>query len=359
MNERRILDWLYHQPRPGVVAEWVGRHPAELQTYPIMDESIVLVNVWEDMGPGNFGYRPNQITMSKLGSPVDLLVPKRESELWRIRQAYELEQGRIASDPTRSKKLDANGPKLHLRQFTAWLTDRTLNHFEMLPNDWWNVRILNMGLRDGSIPEQYREDILPVLNGDHYVFQSEHPNWVTVHGIVLTADDYVILTKRVTHADFHGDAVSVTAEEQMNGELDNSPFDTFRRMIDSNSKMKLARPGGEELRLHIRPETIGLTAVILEPDVNGTGLMIIGQCDETFEEIDARILGRDKAEFDPTRPIWTLPLQDPDLAIQQLLDPSFLWHGSSRFRLLTALFAVHGFEEIIQRTTFRYNTLRS
>lgn len=358
MAESKRDDWLYNSPRPGKVAAWVDLNRENLQTYPVIDESVALVDYWRIMGPGNLGYRPDQVTMAKQGSQTNLLVPEMGSELWKIRDAYKLEQERIAADPTRSKELDANGSKLHLHRFTAWLTDRTSNHFEMFHYDWWGVRTLNMGLRAGKVPEHYRDNILPVLTGDHYRFQSQHPNWTTVHGVVLTADDHVILTKRVSGSDFHGDAVSVTAEEQMSGVLDNSPFDTFERMVDLNPKMRLANRGGEELRLHIRPGVIGLSAVILEPDVNGTGLIIIGQCNETSEEIDARILGRDKSEFDPKRPVWTLPLRDPDLAIQQLLDPPFLWHGSSRFRLLTALFALHGFEEITKRTTLRHEVLR-
>lgn len=177
---------------------------------------------------------------------------------------------------------------------------------------------------------------------------------MTVHGVVLTADGHAIMTRRVTQSDFHGGAVSATAEEQMNGLIDTSPFDTFNRMVDLNPKMRLANRGGEELRLHMKPHRLGLAAVILEPDVNGAGLVIIGESEETSEEIDARVLGRDRAEFDPTRPVWTLPLKNPDLAIQQLLDPPFKWHGSSRFRLLTALFVVHGYDDIIERVNFAY-----
>ncbi|MBI2085926.1 hypothetical protein HYT74_01135 [Candidatus Daviesbacteria bacterium] len=348
MTERRNLEWLYNSPRTGVVAQWVQRHASELQTFPVMDESVLLVNAWEEMGPKNFGYRPDQVTMSKEGQE-NLLVPERSSELWRIREAHALEQQALAADPNRSRELDANGPKLHLREFTAWLTDRRLVHFKMWHSDWWNVRTLNMGLRDRNVPEHYREDILPTLERDHYIFKSAHPNFVVVHAVVVTSDGHLILTKRVSKSDFHGDAISASIEEQMNGRLDNSPYDTFYRSVDSSPKMKLSGRGGEELRLHIKADRIGLAGVILEPDVNGTGLIIIGESGETSEEIDARILGRDKAEFDPTRPVWTLPLKNPDMAIQQLLDPPFKWHGSSRFRLLTALFAVHGYDEIIQR----------
>lgn len=354
MAERRNLEWLYNSPRPGVVAQWAERHSQGLQTYPVMDESVLLVNAWEGMEPINLGYRPDQITMSKEGSQEGLLVPERGSELWRIRQAYALEQQALAADPTRSKELDANGSKLHLREFTAWLTDRRLVHLSMIHSDWWNVRTLNMGLRDGKIPEYYREDILPTLEQEHYIFKSVHPNFVVIHAVVVTSDGHLILTKRVSKSDFHGDAISASVEEQMNGKLDNSPLDTFYRSVDSSPKMKLSGRGGEELRLHIKPDRVGLAAVILEPDVNGTGLIIIGQSEEASEEIDARILGRDRAEFDPARPVWTLPLKNPDLAIQQLLGPPFLWHGSSRFRLLTALFAVHGYDDIIERVNFAY-----
>lgn len=354
MAERGNLEWLYNSPRPGVVAEWVGRHRAELQAYPVMDESVCLANRWEDMGPDNFGFIPDQVTMSKAGSPEDLLVLARGSELWQIRHQYAQNQQEIVADPNRSQEVDANGPKLHLRGFTAWLTDRRVVHFNTFHYDWYGVRTLNMGLRDGRIPESYREDIIPSLIGDHLVFRSFHPNWVTVHGVVLTADGHAILTKRVTQADFHGDAISVTAEEQMNGLIDNSPYDTYRRMVDINPKMKLESKGGEELRLHMKPNRLGLAAVILEPDVNGVGLVIIGESQESSEEIDARILGRDRLEFDPTRPVWTLSLTNPDLAVQQLLDPPFKWHGSSRFRLLTALFAIHGYDEIIDRVSFAY-----
>lgn len=176
MAEGRNLEWLYYSPRPGVVAEWVGRHRAELQTHPVMDESVCLAERWEDMGPGNFGYLPDQVTMSKAGSPEGLLVPARGSELWQIRHQYAQNQREIATDPTRSRELDANGPKLHLREFTAWLSDRKLVHFAMFHYDWWAVRTLNMGLRDGQVSEQYREDIMPSLIGHHFVFRSEHPN---------------------------------------------------------------------------------------------------------------------------------------------------------------------------------------
>lgn len=344
---KKGLEWLFNSPRPGKIAAWTQRHKEKLQTYPVIDESVLLVHAWEDMGSGRMGYKPDQVTMSKIGSSTDLLVPEKESELWSIRQKYAAEQREIADNPDRSLKLDANGPKLHLNQFTAWLTDRQLIHFRMFHYDWWGVRTLNMGLRDGQIPQQYREDIMPTISGEQFIFQSPHPNWTTVHGIVVTADKHVILTKRVSGSDFHGNAVSATAEEQMNGQLDSSPFDTFERMVALNPKMKLTGRGGEELKLHMRLGSIELTGVILEPDVNGTGLIILGHCNESSEEIDARILGRDKSEFDPTRPIWTLPFKDPALAIQQLIDPSFLWHGSSRFRLLTLLFREHGYDEVM------------
>lgn len=354
MAERKDLEWLYNSPRPGVVAEWVGRHQSELQTYPVMDESVLLVNAWEGMGTNNFGYHQDQVTMSKEGFQEDLLVPEKESELWKIRQAYALEQQVLAADPNRSRELDANGSKLHLRAFTAWLTDRGLVHFGMIHSDWWNVRTLNMGLRDGRIPEHYRENILPILEKDHYMFESSHPNFVVIHAVVVTSDGHLILTKRVSKSDFHGDAISASVEEQMNGELDNSPFDTFYRSVDLSPKMKLSGRGGEELRLHIKSDRVGLSAVILEPDVNGMGLIIMGESEEASEKIDARILGWDRAEFDPLRPVWTLPLTNPDLAIKQLLDPPFKWHGSSRFRLLTALFANHGYDDIIERVNFAY-----
>lgn len=354
MAERISLEWLYKSPRPGMVAQWAERHSQELQTFPVMDESVLLVNAWEGMGSNNFGFSPDQVTMSKEGSQEDLLVPKRGSELWRIRQAYALEQEVLAADPNRSRELDANGSKLHLREFTAWLIDRRLVHLSMIHSDWWNVRTLNMGLRDGRIPEHYREDILPTLEKDHYIFKSAHPNFVVIHAVVVTSDGHLILTKRVSKSDFHGDAISASVEEQMNGKLDNSPSDTFNRSVSLSPKMKLSGRSGEELRLHIKSDPVGLAAVILEPDVNGTGLIMIGESEETSEEIDARILGRDKAEFDPIRPVWTLPLKNPDLAINQLLDPPFKWHGSSRFRLLTALFAVHGYDDIVERVNFAY-----
>lgn len=352
MNERN-LDWLFHQPRPGVVEQWVSRHSSELQTYPVIDESVCLAEKWQDVGPDNFGYRPDQITLSKDGTDVPFL----GSELWVEVEKYTADQLERMLRPSNDRPIDTNGPKLHLSKFTAWLSHRNYIHFQMSQYDWWRVRVLNMGLREGRINPEYREEILPVLEGDSFHFRSKHPNWAIVHGVVITADNHLILTRRARGSDFHSEAVSVSMEEQMNGEEDNSPFDTFKSAVDINPKMEMKTRGGAELRLRIQPKSLGLASMILEPDVNGSGFIILGRCEESSEDIDAKILGRDRAEFDPTRPIWTLPLGSPDLAIKQLLDPPFRWHGSSRLRLLTALYALHGFDEVNDRLTFAHQEL--
>lgn len=328
--------WLYNQPSAGIARDWYDRNQTRFQiswcgSPPIIDLAVVvLVDPYTDYdGTLNVRYKASEVFMTKDGPDV----PQPGSKLWQLRQAY---------TNSEAARTDFNGSKLHLHAFSRPLSDTYLI-LQASEYDWHGMRTLNMGLRDGIIPPRYRDDIMPSQTPQGFVLASEHPNFLAVHGIVITSDGQIVNTTRALGADFHGGTVSVSFEEQMDGGKDHSPFDTFNRAVAGSPKLRL----GEELRLNIRPESIRLAAMILEPDVNSVGFVMIGRCEEEASQIDASKLGVDRAEFDVRQPISTMTA---DQLVANFFHPTgFRWHGSSRLRGVVALSYLYGYPEAVDR----------
>lgn len=338
-NERPAESrWLYNQPTTGVVENWFRRNEARIRDNWIdpwiLDGTFILQGCYEEYdGSPNIRYSQGEVLMTKDGPDV----PKAGSELWHIWQKYtNSEEG----------KADFNGPKLHLHRYSPPRSDRELR-LQTSHYDWHGMRVLGMGLRDGTVPEHYRDNILPVHRKEGFVFEGEHPNNTVIHGIIVTSDNELVLTTRAVSADYYAGAVSASFEEQMHGERDNSPHDTFLRAVATSPKLKLR---GEELRLHIPSESVRLAAIGLEPDINAVVFIMLGRCDEQSSEIDVTKFGTDRAEFNPNQPIWTMSLQAPEQLIKEFFTPErFIWHGTSRARIVAALSYVHGYEEALDR----------
>lgn len=331
--------WLYNQPASGIVENWFKRNEAQIRSNwidpKILDTAFILMDTLPlmDGNPESVRYKTDDVSMVRGGPDV----PRENSELWHLWQEY--------SNSEEGKK-DFNGSKLHLHSFSRPLTDSGLM-LQVSDYDWHRMRVLGLGLANGSVPEHYRDGILPSHTKNGFEFLGEHPNNTVIQGIVITSDNHLVMTTSAASADYHAGTVSPSFAEQMNGQKDNSPFETYLRAVATSPKLKV---GGEELRLNIAPETLRMVSMILEPDFNAVGFIVLGKCQEESGQIDASKIGVDSAEFNPARPIWTASLSSPEQLIQEFFNPQgFHWHGVGRARIATALAYTHGYEETMDR----------
>jgi hypothetical protein len=105
-----------------------------------------------------------------------------------------------------------------------------------------------------------------------------------------------------------------------------------------------------ELNLTVRPETLRLGAIFLEPDVNCAAFLVVGKVEEDSSQINPSVIASARAaEFAPSpNSIWTLPLDQPDELIRQFYNPQgFRWHGTARLRIVAALSYIHGYEHAV------------
>lgn len=336
-NERPAESkWLYNQPTPGLVENWYRRNENRIRREwidpKILDGAFVLASTAEEMdGTPSFRYSKGLIVMTQTGPEK----PIRDSELWKSWQAYE---GRMRESGER------DGQKFSIHSFTPFLTDRELR-IEMSDYSWFRMQSLNNEVGK-SLPESLRDGILPVSRREGYVFAGDFPNNAVVHGIIKTRDNHVVLTTRALTADYYQGTVSPSFEEQMDRAKDNDPIETFLRAVAYSPKLKLR---GEELRLTVQEDKVRLVSIVQEPAFNAVGFVVIGQCEEEAAEIDETRLGVDRAEFDPSRPIWTLPLEDDTQFVKDCFDWRYRWHGVGRHRAFEAVASVVGYDEAADR----------
>lgn len=269
--------------------------------------------------------------MSKTGPEK----PAIGSELWDRWQAHE-ERMRGSGE--------RDGQKFSVHSFTPFLTDSELR-IVMSDYSWFRMQSLNNEVGRG-LPESLRDGILPVRRREGHVFEGELPNNVVTHGILITKDNHVILTTRALQTDYYQGTVSPSFEEQMDRVKDNDPIETFLRAVSYSPKLKLR---GEELRLTVQADKVRLVSIVQEPAFNAVGFVVIGQCEEESGEIDETRLGVDRAEFDPSKPRWTLSLEDPTQLIKDCFDLRYKWHGVGRHRAFEAVTSVLGFDEAADR----------
>lgn len=329
------LTWL-NKPAPGIVEQWLERNKNRPQFSGVgaLDVAVPLFTPftkwakWD--GSLNISYSPAQVEMVKDGPPV----PRPESKLWQIRQAYtESPEGQA----------DFNGPKGHLHSFRVTPDGRLI--LRISDYDWHGMKALGLALRDGTLPERYRDSLLPTRRGNTFTFRSACPNNTNSHCVVITTDNHLILATRGQAVDYYQGHTAATIEQQTNPETDNSPFDSFISATSKLSKMA-------ELNLTPLPETLRLGAIFLEPDVNCTAFLIVGKVEENSSQINRGIIGEQRAdEFSPAgNSVWTLPLDQPDQLIQQFYHPrEYLWHGTARLRIVAALAYTLGYKEAINR----------
>lgn len=345
-NERPAESrWLYNQPTTGGVENWYKRNEEKIRTGwidpKILDGAFILASTAEEMdGTPNFRYSKSQIVMTKNGPEK----PPRGSELWERWQAYE-ERMRDSGE--------RDGQKFSVHSFTSFLTDRELR-IDMSDYSWFRMQSLNNEV-GRSLPESLRDGILPVSRKEGNIFEGDLPNNAVIQGIIKTRDDDLVLTTRALTADYYQGTVSPSFEEQMDRAKDNNPIDTFLRGVSYSPKLKLR---GEEIRLTIQEDKVRLVSIVLEPAFNAVGFVVIGQCEEEAAEIDETRLGVDRAEFDPSKPIWTLPLKDPSQLIKDCFDLRYRWHGVGRHRAFEAVASVLGYDEAADRFYRAYQAAR-
>lgn len=224
---------------------------------------------------------------------------------------------------------------------TAPGTDRNI-HFDFYQYDWYRVQSLNMALRDGRVPPEYRSDLFPAKGDDaSSYFQSRLPNWTVIEGSVVTFDNCLILTRTGKANDFQKGTFKATFGEQMRAE-DNSPFDAFRRGLE------------EELpTLTIAPHSLRLLAVVLGIPVNDIGLTIVGRCYEESAEIKRGTKADSITEIEEIR---TVHLKPADEFLDLFFSPLIRWNdgtctpaeGYARLNMIAALCYVHGYREAMR-----------
>ncbi len=336
-NERPAESrWLYNQPTNGVVENWYRRNEERIRAGwidpKILDGAFILASTAEEMdGTSNFRYSKDQIVTTKTGPEK----PARGSELWDRWQAYEDKM---------KESGERDGQKFSVHSFTPFLTDRELR-IEMSDYSWFRMQSLNNEVGRG-LPESLRDGILPTRRKEGYIFEGDSPNNACIQGILITRDNHIILTTRALQADYYQGTVSPSFEEQMDRAKDADPIATFLRAVSYSPKLKLR---GEELRLTVQEDKVRLISIVQEPAFNAVGFVVIGQCEEEAAEIDETRLGVDRAEFDPSKPIWTLPLKDPTQLINDCFDLRYRWHGVGRHRAFEAVASVLGYDEAADR----------
>lgn len=328
--------WLYNQPSPGIVRDWFIRNEAKIRDQfinpKILDGAFILGSTVEEMdGTLNFRYSKDRVVMDR--SNVE--VPSRGSRLWPIWQEHIKEM---------EKTGERDGAKYHVRRYSPFLTDSELRI--RVGEFWWSGMELNNDINKGKLPESLRNGILPTSRSEGYVFEGELPNNAVIQGIISTKDKHLVLTTRAVSAQYYQGTVSPSFEEQMDRAQDSSPFETFLRAVSYSPKLKLR---GEELRLNVKEENVRLVSLVLEPQFNAVGFVMLGVCEEEAGEVDETRLGIDRAEFDPSKPIWTLPLEDPTQLIKDCFDLRYRWHGVGRHRAFEAAASVLGYDEAADR----------
>lgn len=329
--------WLYNQPTSGVVEDWYRRNEAQIKERwidpKILDGAFILASTAEEMdGTLNFRYSQDRVVMTKTG----LEVPAKHSPL------YEMWQGHKKDMEVKGER---DGAKYSVRRFSPFSTDAELR--VEVSEFWWSGMELNNDVNKGLLPESLRDGILPTLKPEGYVFEGEPPNNAVVQGIIITKDKYLVLTTRAINAQYYQGTVSPSFEEQMDRAQETSPYETFLRAVSYSPKLRFR---GEELRLNVRPENIRLVAMVLEPQFNAVGFVMLGVCEEEAEEIDETKFGVDRAEFNPEKPIWTLPINEPTQLLRDFYNPQgFRWHGIGRERVFDAVASVLGYEEASDR----------
>lgn len=332
--------WLYNQPSEGIVKNWIERNKSRPQfgNIEVLDSAVLISNFFRGWdGSLDIKYGPRDVILTKDGPDV----PSQGSELWQIWREY------AESDEADPR----NDPKMHLHRYSIQPDGKLL--LQGSNYDWHRMYSLGIGLRDGKIDEGYRDDILPTQVGQTFIFDSEHPNNTNSHSIVITSDNHLILATRGQAVHYYAGYTAASVEQQTNPLQENSPFETYLSAI---SKLNSLR---SELNLTVRPETLRLGAIFLEPDANCAAFLVVGKVEEESSQINPSIISRGRlAEFAPTpNSVWSLSLDQPDGLIRQFYNPDgFLWHGTARLRIVAALAYVHGYEEALDRLYRAYST---
>ena len=317
---RALPEWLLQKPSEGLAADFDrrqldlnGRRPG------ILDMAAVL---YSDL------YAPeglNNVSFTIERAPIEI-PDERINQLWQ-KQTEQLRGNHERIDP-----------KTHLRSFLAGTRGLT---FVGVTSDW---ALMSLGpmLRDGRLPdnESYRDQIMPIerttQNGTDFEFNSPLPNHAVLQLAVITADDHLILTTRSSNVAFEQRSVSATVEQHINPEFQKPLHETINSAV---SKLE-----SSELKLTMLPETLSLKAVMIEPNVNNTGIVVIGRCQETSSQIGAAVIGeKRRSEFDSSLDsVRTIPLDDPKIWVPRFVNPGFQLHGVSRIRWILAAQAVMG-----------------
>lgn len=311
---------LYNQPSEGLAYEWYGRNQTSEANLRILDMAVVLSSPYEKWdGRENTPYTLLQTIVRNSG--VDIF-PKSGP-------IYQIWQDNKKGLEERGERID---PKAHLDGFSEGADDRL--NITLARSDW-SLMSLGPMLRDRRLPEDLRDQILPINS-------SPLPNHLVLHLALLTADHHLIMTVRSRNVAFEQGTISASVEQHINPDSEKPLDDTIDATV---SKLKKEA----ELKVTLKPATLRVGAIIIEPNVNNTGIVVVGQCQEHFSEIGEELIGSSRrSEFAADRPVRTLAMDKPERWVTYFHNPEHALHGTTRLRMLIAASYIYGYQEVLR-----------
>lgn len=317
--------WLYNRPSEGIAQDWYAQH-SEVS---ILDMAVILCSpfrAWD--GQSNVPYQLNHITLTQNGIEVYPNGPEL-NQLWQDLSADLKKRG------------ERNDSKSHLYSYSE--AGDTLQMVTSLSD--WSRMALGPMLRDGKVPAHYRDDILPrevpTVNGNAHVFDAALPNHLVLHLALLTADHHLILTTRSRTVAFEQGNISASVEQHVIPE---------HPLVDTIYSAVSTKLNGEaELKLTLRPETLRIGGIIIEPNVNNTGIIVVGRCEEDSSQVGPELIGSSRrSEFAPNTPVRTMPMDQPEIWVPYFFNPNATLHGTSRLRIVLAASYVNGYQPTLE-----------
>lgn len=329
-------NWLYNLPSEGIASKWYTRNLLPFQArggIRILDMAVLLASPFERWdGQNNVPYSLDQVDLTMSGPEVYPTGP----ELNRIWQdlSNNLRKG--------GERID---PKTHLYSYSE-RADGTLKIVTSKSD--WTIMVLGPLLRDGQISENCRDEIMPiespVANGSTSFFYSSLPNHLVLHLALLSSDKHLILTTRGRGVAFEQGTISASVEQHIHPSFPEPLLDTINSTVSTKLKDEA------ELNLTLKPETLRVGAILIEPNVNNTGIVVVGQCEEDSSQVGPELIGSGRrAEFASDHPVRTLPIDKPEVWLSDFYNSRQLWHGTSRLRMALVLCYIYGHEEALDR----------
>lgn len=329
MERPNSSKWLYNRPQQGIIGGWYSRN---LRSDDILDAAVMLVSPFKKwQGYKTDGYSLDQVTFADTKAEASIKDPQLRA-IW---------QNHSAQLITGGERID---PKTHISRYHF---DEDSLAIVTSPSDWTKMSMGPM-LRDGKIPEYYRDQIMPTKISDRtgsYTFRSPHLNHLVLHLALITSNNHLILTTRNQQGlAFEQGMMSDTVEQHFDPRFDMPLETTIESTVNKVSEQA-------ELNLNPRAETIKVGSLFIEPNVNNTGLGVVAFCRESSEDLQrlgVQIIGTDRtAEFDMEKGIRTIPLDKPEIWVPRFYNPEQPVHGTYRLRMIMAASSINGYEQTL------------